>query len=950
MNLEPRLRAFAAVARAGSFSRAAQALHVSQPAVSKHVAALEAELGTKLLVRDRKGISLTPAGDVLADYVLRAEALLANAERAVGSDADAERGTLALAASGIPGTYLIPDLLARFHERTPNVALDFRLATSGEALELVRAHEVELAVVGGLDVPTELQAEALFEDELVLVGPPSLSGRRLRGRDLRGLTWISREEGSSTRAAVEAARWQLGLHAVRTLELPSWEAVKLAVQHGVGIAAISRLALELELEVGRLTILDVPRWRVVRTISVVVARDVPLTPPAARFVELLRQTRRSHAADERPPNSNLPALPDALVGRRRERDEIIALLRRRNTRLVNLTGTGGGGKTRLALDVASKLVDDFRDGVYLVELAPLGESTLVLPTVARTLGAPDTSDLAAWLGDRRLLLVLDNVEHLLDAAVDLVGLVRATTALKILATSRAPLQVRGEQLYPVEPLPTGDAIALFVERALAVDPRFELGPEVREICERLDGLPLAIELAAGRVATLGQAGLLERLERRLPVLVRGAADLPSRQRTLRGTIDWSFELLAPGAKRGFARLSVFRGGWSADAAETICRASPETVQTLVEHALVRQDGSRCLMLETIREHAAERLGDGNAADALRRRHADFFTALARTARSFARGPDEKEWFDRIAVDLGNVRAALRWTIDSRDRARGLALAEALEPFWYRRTLWREGLAWLEQLLGLPGDVPADVRAGSLLTAGRLAFELGDDRGRQWFVEAERLARNLRDDGRLAWALHGLGHTAWLDGDLDRARALFGESAELFAAIGQHGPAGGRYTYLAALENEAGDPERARELLERSIVLYARAGDRDGVAGSTAGLGDLELAAGRTTQALARYSAALPVITELGNGYGTAGCFAGIAAGIASEGEGADAARLWGAAERLEAELEFTLPRAERELYVRLLGELDPRATEAGRLLSTADAVALALSRCGHRAR
>jgi len=288
MNLEARLRAFAAVARAGSFSRAADALYVSQPAVSKHVASLEAELGTPLVVRRRSGLRLTPAGEVLADYVLRAEALLANARRALATGADAEIGTLALAASGVPGTYLLPEVVARFHERHPGVDVDFRLSTSAGTLELVRAHEVEIGVVGGLTSPPELHVEPLVEDEVVLVGPGSLGGRRLRSRDLEEWAWISREEGSATKASVEAARWQLGLHEVRSLELPSWEAVKLAVASGAGIAAISRVALRLELETGSLAILDVPRWRLSRTIAAVTARDVPLTPPAAQFLELLR--------------------------------------------------------------------------------------------------------------------------------------------------------------------------------------------------------------------------------------------------------------------------------------------------------------------------------------------------------------------------------------------------------------------------------------------------------------------------------------------------------------------------------------------------------------------------------------------------------------------------------------------------------------------------------------
>jgi DNA-binding transcriptional LysR family regulator len=290
MELESRLRAFAAVAREGSFSRAAERLYVSQPAISKHVASLEAKVGTQLVVRNRRGASLTPAGEVLADYVLRAEALIANASRALLAGGDAQVGTLALAASGIPGTYLLPPVLARFHEQHPGVELDFRVSTSAGALELVRAHAVELALVGGMIVPPELESEPLVEDDVVLVGPASFGGRRLRAGDLADLTWISREEGSATRQAVESARWQIGLRSVRTLELPSWEAVKLTVASGAGIAAISRVALTNELSTGALAILDVPRWRLQRTISVLTARDVPLTPPAESFMRLLRQS------------------------------------------------------------------------------------------------------------------------------------------------------------------------------------------------------------------------------------------------------------------------------------------------------------------------------------------------------------------------------------------------------------------------------------------------------------------------------------------------------------------------------------------------------------------------------------------------------------------------------------------------------------------------------------
>lgn len=293
MDVEPRLRAFAALARERSFSRAAEALYVSQPAISKHVASLEAELGVQLVVRGRPEATLTLAGQTLADYVLRAEALLANGRRAFAAGLNDEAGTLSIAASGIPGTYLLPIALAHFHEHHPRIEIEFQLATSSGALDIVRAHQVEVAVVGGMTVPPELEAEALAEDEVVLVGPPTLGTDRIRPKDLEGLTWITREEGSATRAAVETARWQIGLRPVRTLELPSWEAVKLTVSSGAGIAAISRFALELELEARTLVVLDVPRWRVARTIAAITARHIPLTPPAEQFLALLRETLAS---------------------------------------------------------------------------------------------------------------------------------------------------------------------------------------------------------------------------------------------------------------------------------------------------------------------------------------------------------------------------------------------------------------------------------------------------------------------------------------------------------------------------------------------------------------------------------------------------------------------------------------------------------------------------------
>ena len=935
MELEARLRAFAALARRGSFSGAAAELYVSQPAVSKHLAVLEAEVGKPLVSRGRAGSPLTPAGELLAEYVLRAEALLANAKRALRAGAEADTGTLALAASGIPGTYLLPDVLLEFRDRYPGVELEVEVSTSAEALARVRTHQAEIAVVGGLEPPAELESEPLLDDEVVLVGAPPLGGRRLRPKDLEHLTWISRAEGSATRAAVETARWEMGLHAVKTIELPSWEAVKRAVAKGFGIAAVSRLALDVELEAGALVVLDVPRWRLTRTIALVRARGVPLTPPAERFVSLLRE--RLAPSHVPAPNSNLPAAAAPLVGRARELAETTRLLRG-GARLVTFTGAGGSGKTRLALETGTALVDDFPDGVYLVELAPLREPEDVEAAIAGVLLAgPD--QLRDRLREARVLLVLDNFEHLLEAAPLVPSLLGEAPGLHVLATSRRPLHVAGEREYRVEPLQADAAAELFVSRARDVNPRFGDGDAVRRICDRLDRLPLALELAAARARGTTASRLASVLERQLPVLA-GRRDAPARQRTLTAAIAWSYDLLARAQQDLLARLSVFRGGCTPEAAEDVCTADGGDLTALVEVGLARAaDDGRLALLETVREFAAERLDDARE---LRFRHAEHYVALAEEARSHARGPREKEWIERLTVELDNLRAVLAFSLEIRDAALGLRLAEALEPLWIRGMHQREALRWLEPLLGLEPQGDQAVRAGAFVLAGRSAIEAGEpQRARPWLETGLALARESGDERRTAWALHGLGHALAEAGDSVRAQSLLQESMELFLRLGEHAPAGGRMTFLAYYAFRDGDLERAQALLERATEQYRLAGDEAGVGGCTHGLGDLELARGDLEAAVTRFREAQPLLVRSGSSFDLAYTVGAVAAVAGQAGEQDVAGRLWGAFERLEEESERVLEPEVRALYERSAGVVDAVDVEAGRALSEDDAVLLA---------
>jgi predicted ATPase len=452
----------------------------------------------------------------------------------------------------------------------------------------------------------------------------------------------------------------------------------------------------------------------------VVAANLPSEFPELRTLESLR--------------NNLPPQSTPLVGREREVREVCERLRQEDMRLLTLTGPGGTGKTRLALQAAADLLDAYRDGVFFVSLATVTDPDLFFKEIAGALDLRESGDvplkdlLKEYVGRRDLLLVLDNFEQLLSA-VPLVGeLLSAAPRLKVLAASRIPLGIYGEHEYAVPPLAVPDperlpgledlsqyeAVRLFIERAEAAKAGFEITSEnasaVAEICARLDGLPLAIELAAARVKLLPPRAMLGRLGRRLKLLTGGARDLPERQRTLRGAIEWSHTLLDEGEKTLFYRMAVFSGGRTLEAVEAVCDAQGdlpidalEGVSSLLDKSLLRQEEGpngepRFIMLETIHEYARERLQESGEAEEIGRAHAGYFLALAEEAELELTGSDQAEWLERLEVEHDNMRTALRWSLEGEDPGLGLGLASALAHFWLVRGFWSEGRGWLEEVL------------------------------------------------------------------------------------------------------------------------------------------------------------------------------------------------------------------------------------------------------------
>jgi predicted ATPase len=521
--------------------------------------------------------------------------------------------------------------------------------------------------------------------------------------------------------------------------------------------------------------------------------------------------------------ANLPLQLGPLIGRGRELADVLELLSA--ARLVTLTGPGGSGKTRLALQAAAELVEEYRDGVWWVALAALRDPELVEPTIAQVLGARD--GLAEHLRSRRALLLLDNFEQLLAASPRIARVLAQAPEVTVLATSRERLGVAGEREYSVAPMAIDDAVELFTARARQLQPGFEPDQAVTEICRRLDGLPLALELAAARVKVLRPEQILPRLDGRLDLLTTGARDAPERQRTLRAAIDWSYDLLADGERHIFARLGVFAGSFDLDAAEAVAGADVDTLGSLVDKSLLRPAGDgRFFMLETIREFALERLADSGDTDTLQRAHAAWFVSLVEQIALGLTGPEQAASLERLIRDQENARAALDWAASSSEDEILLRLAGGLFRFWYLRGLLGEARAHLNRALRTQLAAPS-LRERVLFGATLIAHRQGDAAAaRAYATERLEVCHALDDPSRTASALIGVGLVSELEGDDHAIAATAYENARSEAA-----KAGDAWTGAIATLNlsdvvlSQGDTERATALAEHATQSFRETGDR-----------------------------------------------------------------------------------------------------------------------------
>ncbi len=553
--------------------------------------------------------------------------------------------------------------------------------------------------------------------------------------------------------------------------------------------------------------------------------------------------------------TNLPIPATPFLGRQGELDALTTLVGGGNARLLTLTGPAGAGKTRLALQAAAEVSDDYPDGVFWVPLAALRDSKLALEVAGQALEA--RNGLADRIGDRRVLLVLDNFEHLMDAADELAGLLAVCPQLQLLVTSREVLRLPAEQAYPVPPLEPQDATQLFTARARAADPRFAPGPIVEQLCARLDNLPLAVELAATRLGVLSPEQLLERLSKRLDLLKAGRGVDP-RQQTLRATIEWSYDLLDEGERLLFERLSVFRGGCTVDAAEAIAHADVDTLQSLIDKSLLRREEERFWMLETISEYAAERLEQRGEAVLLADRHADYFIALAETAARDA--PDDIQEGLALYPELDNFRRALGWLIATDEVERELRLlVGAFWCLWTHASL-RELYAALASALDRASSAKSSLRAEAFGAAALAAANLGEtEQARAYARDSLTLARARNDKRQIEWALRVLSFD---EPDLDERRRLLDECEGLLRELGNDsGIAWVTYLHGMTFIDE-GRFDLASEALAQAGALFGELGQRWEATNAEIGLGSALVAADRPDEARRTLELALASAVEL----------------------------------------------------------------------------------------
>ncbi len=677
-----------------------------------------------------------------------------------------------------------------------------------------------------------------------------------------------------------------------------------------------------------------------------VAPDLPTDFPPLRSLDRRR--------------SNLPAQPTTLIGREREIADLAVLLRRTDVRLVTLTGPGGTGKTRLSLQVAAELLDDITDGVFFINFAPISNPALVVNIIAQTLSLHETSEqpllerLAIYLHDKHLLLLLDNFEHILAASTVIAHLLSAAPAVKVLVTSRAGLHLSGEHEYPVAPLELPDlaqlptveiliryaAVALFVQRAQLTQPAFTLtdvnAAAIAEICRRLDGLPLAIELAAARSKLLSPSAILARLTSRLQLLTRGARDLPERQQTLRSTIAWSYNLLNADEQTLFRRLAVFVDGGTLDAVQAICNSDGDEsahsdaagfrasftildgLAVLVDQSLLRQEEQfdhepRFMLLQTIREYALEQLEASGEAAAIREKHAHFYMGLAEQAEPQLTLGEQHAWLKRLEREHDNLRTALAWSQVMPEGAHvGLRLASALWLFWWIRGYVSEGRSWLEHALAQMRFVQLDAnevarshsmsrtersaprtsehyRATALYRAAFLAVTQGDyPHATALSIESLVLARKLNDTERVAWALFTLGMRALYQGDHVRAVVDYDEALTLFRNQGDLRGVGWTLNDLAVITVAQGDYDRAAAGLEEALALFRSMVDIQDIGGCLNNLGEIAAVKNDYPKAIAYYTEALALARSVNNTYRISAPLHGMGRVLQAQGDSARA--------------------------------------------------------------